>query len=136
MHIGGMWLFLILELLLIAGAIGTYLFLQNRRLRAAPIDTGKEYSDEELSSEDYVSLLQQQILKAEAKFAHLEQTPDPDTNLKTLVSTRLKLLRAERKAIDSSGQDEDKLWAQLGESMGGGSYQKMKPLVPRLTRRP
>lgn len=117
MQIGGMWLFIVLELLLIASAIGAFLFLQNRQLRAARSGTDITDSGKELSIEDYVSMLQRQILQTEAKLAQLEQTQDPDTQLRTLVSTRLKLLGAERKAIDSSGQDEDKLWAQVGESL-------------------
>jgi len=117
MQIGGMWLFIILEMLLIACATGAFLYLQNRRLRNTGSGSVNTDSDRELSIDDYVSLLQQQILQTEAKSALLEQIPESDTQLKTLVSTRLKLLRAERKAIDSCGLDEDKLWAQAGESM-------------------
>ena len=47
----------------------------------------------------------------------MRDTAEPDEDLDKLIATRLKILQAERKAVDRSGNDEEKLWGLLSESL-------------------
>ena len=117
MLIEGLWVFALLEALLLATVSALYLGWKYRRLAravaAAPSD-----GQPALSADDYLALLQTQILGADAELAKLTNQPDGDKHLVDVVSARLTFLRAERKAIDSCGQDRGAFWAEISAALG------------------
>jgi len=120
MLISGIWAYLVLEALFVVSLYALFMRRMNRRLRRR---RGEENGGAEFTSIDhYVALLQDQILDADAKLAHLANQPDGDSQLADIVAARLVFLRAERQAIDSSGPDREKFWAGISEAL--------RPLLP------
>ncbi len=123
MLISGIWAYIVLEALVVASLYILYLRWANRRLkRATASPPAAAVSPATSPIDQYVTLLQEQIRDADAKLAQLEAEPANDTRLTEIVGMRLAFLRAERKAIDGSASDPQKLWNGIAEALG--------PLLP------
>ena len=116
MSIEGVWAFGLLEALLLACSAVVYFGWQYRRLTVA-LGTGSAARQPELSADDYLALLQSQILEADAELAQLTNQPNSDKHLIDVVGARLAFLRAERKALDSHGRYRDKFWAEISDAL-------------------
>ncbi len=116
MEANHLWLYALAEALILAVGAAAYFYWKTRRLKArlgeGPGDTG-----ERLPIDDYVELLQSEILKAEARLARLAQDKEANPEEKRLIETRLAFLRAERRAIDTSGNDEDAFWTKIADDL-------------------
>ena len=112
MTIGQFLLFAALEIILLIGLYQLYVRIisdRNERVRAA--DNERPAA---ATVDDYVQLLQTQILAAEAYLKQLEQSEPKNAPLAAAIQVRLNLLKCERKVADSSGVDEQKLWLSVG----------------------
>ncbi len=122
MEISEYWIYIALEALLLVSAYAVYLYISRRRLLARqPGDAGTQ-PEAPSAADHYVALLQDEILRAEAKLAQLVSGENPDPLLRNIIETRLTFLCGERKAIDSSGPDEKKFWELIADTL--------KPFLP------
>ncbi len=105
----------LLEILLVGLLYGIYLAIRSRRhLHAEPApvdDAGPGGVDA------YLEYLKQAILQTDARLAGMRT--DEDTAADRLKTTELRLLflKAEQKAVDQAGVDEDKLWVRIHEAL-------------------
>ncbi len=122
MEANHLWLYVLAEALILALGAAAFFYWKARRLamrlRCPPGETG-----DGSPLDDYVDLLQSEILKAEARLAHLAQDKAADPDEKRLIETRLAFLRAERRAIDTSGNDEESFWTKIADGLA--------PLLPQ-----
>ncbi len=122
MEFGAYSIYLVLEALILVSAYAVYLYMTNRRLLARQHADAAQRPAETLAIDRYTALLQEEILRAEAKLARLATEESSDPQLNNIIETRLSFLRGEREAIDNSGLDEEKFWTLISD--------RLKPFVP------
>ncbi len=121
MPYSGIWVFVLLEVLVVVGLYALYLRRVNRRLKRK-IDALKSASEQALPIDQYILVLQNQILDTDAKLAQLADQPDDDSRFKEILALRLSLLRAELHAMEHSSADTEIFWRSVTE--------QMTPLLP------
>ncbi len=127
MPYSGLWVFVLLELLVVVGLYALYLRRVNRRLkrRIAALNAAGE---PELPLDQYIQVLQQQILDTDAKLAETAQGGGDDSRFQASLALRLSLLRAELHAAEHGGADRDRFWRSVAE--------QMTPLLPPAAQAP
>ncbi len=111
--------FALLEVLFVGAVYMVYLHFRHSQGEA---ETSQEPVAEVPAADQYLAILQEAILQADARLASLNGQAEPSPAQQKLVEIRLAFLRAERKAVEKAGADEDRLWALLEEGL--------KPLLP------
>lgn len=106
--------FAFLEVLFVGAVYMVYLHFRHIK-RGTESDLGPVA--EVPAADQYLAILQDAILQADARLASINSQEGPSSEQQKLVEMRLAFLRAERKAFDQAGADEDRLWTLLEEGL-------------------
>lgn len=104
-------LFTALEIIFLVGVFLLFVAIRRRREKGAFQAAARV--EPELTVDHYVQLLQAQILATESRLKQLEQGGAEEALQAAAVRARLDLLKGERKVVDGSGVDEQKLWSSV-----------------------
>jgi len=109
----------VLEALLIALLYAAYLYFRSRHSSPADDASPVEASP---GIDQYLENLQQAILQTDARLAGMNDSDSVTAGEKSIVEMRLRFLKAEQRAVDQAGADEDRLWGVLAKLLS--------PLLP------
>ncbi len=109
----------VLEALLIGLLYMAYLHFRSRH---TPPADGAGTVDTSSGLDQYLEHLQQAILQTDARLAGMNDSDSVTAEEKSIVEMRLSYLKAEQRAVDQAGADEDRLWGLLARALS--------PLLP------
>lgn len=112
MSIANLLILMLLEVLLLLGALAVFLWLKNRRLKQTLVDAAEETTPAPAVSgtEDWLS---REFARSEARLAQLQADAQPDEQAIACAELRQQLLRSEQLAREFAGNDEDEFWRVL-----------------------